>query len=154
MPANFYRTNQAELLEMAKTATKSKGWRGDAVAFGMKLGPDQPPAAVVVFQRFFEGEAEMHFGMMGNHPMGRELVEGIIMMAFHPRMLRLHTLYAPIAVSNVRAQIAALKVGFLIECRKPAIAQGEEDAILFAMRRWEASGETAAYETQTAATGE
>lgn len=153
MPANFYRTNQAELLEMAKVATKSQGWKGDAVAFGMRFGPDQPPAAVVVFQRFFEGEAEMHFAMMGNHVMGRELVEGILLVAFHRRMLGLHTLYTPVAVSNVRAQIAALKVGFLIEHRKPAIRPGEEDAIVFAMRRWEASGQTAVYETQDATQG-
>lgn len=150
MPANFYRTNQAELLELAKAATKSTGWRKDAIAFGMRFGPDQDPAAVVVFQRFFEGEAEMHFGMMGNHVMGRELVEGIVMIAFHPRMFALHTLYAPIAVSNIRAQIAALKVGFQIEHRRPAIAPDQEDAIVFAMRRWEASGETAAYDTQPA----
>lgn len=154
MPANFYRSNQAELLEMAKVATKSQGWRADAIAFGMRFAPDEPPAAVVVFQAFEAGAAEMHFGMMKGHTMGPELVEGIFMIAFHPRMFALRTLFAPILESNIPAQVAALKVGFRFEYRKPAITPGAEDAIMFSMRRWEASGETAAYETQSAVAGE
>jgi RimJ/RimL family protein N-acetyltransferase len=108
----------------------------------------------VVFQAFEGGAAEMHFGMMKGHTMGPELVQGIFMLAFHPRAFGLRTLFAPIHETNIPAQVAALKVGFKFEYRKPAITPGAEDAIVFSMRRWEASGETAAYETQSAKTGE
>lgn len=153
MSAEFYRTNQLELLEMAKVATKSTGWRNDAVAYGMRYGPDQPPVAVIVFQAFEGGAAEMHFGMMNGHQMGTELVQAVFLLAFHPRAFGLMTLFAPISVSNVAAQVAALKVGFQVDYRKPAIVPGAEDAIVFSMRRWEASGSTAAYETQAADMG-
>lgn len=154
MSAEFYRTNQTELLKAAKVATKSTGWRNDAVAYGMRYGDDAPPVAIVVFQAFEGGAAEMHFGMMNGHQMGPELVQATFLLAFHPRAFGLNTLFAPISIKNVAAQVAALKVGFQVEYRKPAIAPGAEDAIVFGMRRWEASGETAAYETQAADRGE
>jgi hypothetical protein len=154
MPANFYKTNQPQLLEAAKTATGSTGWRADAVAFGVRNEPDDPPSAIIVFQGFEGGAAEMHFGMINGHTMGPELVQGIFLISFHPRMLALSTLFAPIRESNIPAQVAALKVGFKFEYKKPAIAPGAEDAIVFSMRRWEASGQTANYETQTAQSGD
>lgn len=154
MSANFYKTNQPQLLEAAKAATGSTGWRSDAVAFGVRSGPDDPPSAIVVFQAFEAGSAEMHFGMLKGHKMGPELVEGIFLIAFHPRAMGLSTLFTPIKETNIPAQVAALKVGFKFEYRKPAIVSGAEDAIVFSMRRWEASGETAEYETQAANDGE
>jgi len=153
MSAKFYKTNQLELLEAAKVATKSTGWRNDAVAWGMRYADDQPPVAVIVFQAFEGVAAEMHFGMMNGHQMGPELVEAAFLLAFHPRSFGLMTLFAPISISNVPAQVAALKVGFQVDYRKPAITPGAEDAIVFSMRRWEASGSTAAYETQDATQG-
>ena len=124
------------------------------MAFGVRNGHDDPPSAIVVFQGFESGAAEMHFGMLNGHRMGSELVEGIFLIAFHRRALGLTTLFAPIRETNIPAQIAAIKVGFKFEYRKPAIVPGAEDAIMFSMRRWEASGGTAEYETQSADKGE
>lgn len=154
MPAEFYKTNQTDLLEAAKVATKSFGWRDDAIAYGMRYGADQPPVAVIVFQAFEGPGAEMHFGMMNGHQMGPELVEAAFLLAFHPRAFGLKTLYAPISIKNVAAQVAALKVGFQVDYRKPSIVPGGDDVIVFSLRRWEASGSTASYETQSAEAGD
>lgn len=154
MSAEFYRTNQPQLLEQAKVATISQGWRNDAIAYGMRHGPDQPPAAIIVFQAFEGAAAEMHFGMMNGHQMGPELVEAAFLLAFHPRAFGLKTLYAPISIKNVPAQVAALKVGFQVDYRKPSITPGGDDVIVFSLRRWEAPGSTAKYDTPDADQGD
>lgn len=154
MSAKFYKTNQLELLEAAKVATKSTGWRNDAVAWGMRYGDDQPPVAVIVFQAFEGVAAEMHFGMMNGHQMGPELVEAAFLLAFHPRSFGLKTLYAPVSIKNVPAQVAALKVGFQVDYRKPSIVPGGDDVIVFSLRRWEAPGSTAEYDTPDAEQGD
>lgn len=139
---HFSRANQAELLEAAKTLTASTGWRRDAMAWGIYDADEL--RGVAVFQAFTGTGAEFHFGMMPGRRVGKEVMQGIIAMAMHPRGMNLTHLIAPIAVDNVGAQVAALKCGAQIEARVRGSLWGGGDAILFSLARGDAGQQQSA----------
>lgn len=140
---HFTRKDQEHLKRAALAATKSTGFKSDAIAFGASPAPGEPVIAVGVFQSFEENTAEFHFGMIGEGRITKSLVEAFTTIAFHHAALGLDRIWTKIEAGNVQAQVAALKVGFAFEARlRAGIADGR-DAILLSITRDLAGGAAA-----------
>lgn len=136
MSLHFTQRNQAALLAAGLAATGSESWKADAVAvgaYGDQLHADLH--AVAVFQSFDATSAEIHFGMIGAHRLGRETVEAITLMAFHPRAFNLDVAWLCVGEDNLAAQVFALKLGAAFEHRKRASAPRGRDVIVFSWKR-------------------
>lgn len=136
---HFSRRNQPELLEAAKAATFSTGFKSDAVALGAygpdryDEGGDQELIAVGVFQNFVGRQAEFHFGLVHGRNIGRDVAAAFVAVAFHPHMLALERLTTTISAQNPKALVAAIKMGFEIEARLRSGMSDGTDAILLSI---------------------
>ena len=132
MPLQISKANQKDLLDIAAEATASEGFMRDAVAFAARFDTEEDLRAVAVFQNFSGQDAEAHFAVLRGR-ISRKMMETFLTLSFHPRMLGLRRIFAPIPESNVSAQRAALAAGFKFEYRKRAFTEGGEDAIVFSI---------------------
>lgn len=130
---HFSRKNQADLLEEAKQATRSTGFKSDAVALGAYDGPDGELKAVGVFQNFAGNQAEFHFGLVDAAQISRQTIEAFLAVAFHKRMFGLGRVVTTIEAGNRRALVAAIKTGFQIEARVRSGMTDGSDAILLSI---------------------
>ena len=132
MPYHFTKANQAELLERARALTGSGAWNVDAVAFAAKESGEEEPCAIVVFENFVGGDADVHVATIGRK-MSQRLLDAYLKLAFHPKFLGLNRAFASIAESNIVAQRFCLAAGFTFEFRKRGGAAGGEDAIVMSI---------------------
>lgn len=130
---HFSRKNQPELLEAAKQATRSTGFKSDAIALGAYDGPEGDLLAVGVFQNFMGKQAEFHFGLVDGDRITRQMVEAYVAVAFHQRMFGLERMVTTIAAENRPAQIVSLKMGFQVEARVRSGMSDGSDAILMSI---------------------
>ena len=136
MSFHLTRANQADLLETARIATRSEGWRGDAVAFGATpTGRPEDVVAIGVFENFAGTSACFSFAMTEGRRMTRSTVEAYLALAFHDRGLGLEKLWISTTDDNRDAQCATIKIGGRFEHRKRAGLAGGRDAIVFSLTR-------------------
>lgn len=135
----FITDNQKAHLHAALALTGSAGFMSDARAVAAyKPGHDGDASqivAVAVFECFRGGRAELHFGMADGAPLTVELVQAVILIAFHPKAFNLDRLVCRVPVGNVRSISALLKIGFQIEYRDRASVTGGGDAIVLSFDR-------------------
>lgn len=132
---HFTRKDQKALLLAALPATRSTGFKADALAIGASIEPGAPICAVGVFQAFEGDMAEFHFGLIGEGRMTHQIVQAFATIAFHHKAMNLGRVWARIDAGNASAQVAALKVGFSFEARVRAGMANGNDAILLSMTR-------------------
>lgn len=130
---HFSRKNQPELLEEAKQATRSTGFKSDAIALGAYDGPEGELKAVGVFQNFTGTQAEFHFGLVDGDQITRQTIGAFVAVAFHKRMFGLTRMLTTIEAANRRALVAAIKMGFQIEARVRSGMPDGSDAILLSI---------------------
>jgi len=133
MPYSLTRANQDQLLAAALALTKSVRWAEDAIAFAAYLNDEKEARAIGVFQNFAAGTAEIHFSMIGR-PLTKKLLEAYMYVAFHRNGLRLNHLFATIDAANIRAQRAALGVGFQLEYRNRGTGPDGEDMVILSLK--------------------
>jgi hypothetical protein len=112
---------------------------GDARAVGIYRhdsdGGTGKLAAVVVFECFRGGRAELHFGNTEGHRLTLNTLQGIIMLAFHPKAFNLDRLLARVPVWNSDAIAALVRMGFEMEYRDRASVGHGADAIVLSLDR-------------------
>ena len=152
MDTKFVLNNNAEHLNAALDLTGSLGFMGDARAVGIYRhdsdGGTGKLAAVVVFECFRGGRAELHFGNTEGHRLTLNTLQGIIMLAFHPKAFNLDRLMARIPVWNTMSLSALIRIGFEVEYRDRASTGQGSDAIVLSLDR-EAIISKASAEPQT-----
>lgn len=135
----FVTVNQKEHLQTALRLTGSAGFMEDARAVAAYAPGEEGEAgsmiAVAVFECFRNGRAEMHIGTAPGRSLSLEIVQALVLMAFHPKTFNLERLMARIPHWNVTSQCAALKVGFQFEYRDRYSVVGEEDGIVMSLER-------------------
>ena len=139
MDTKFVLNNNAEHLNAALDLTGSPGFMGDARAVGIYRhdsdGGTGKLAAVVVFECFRGGRAELHFGNTEGHRLTLNTLQGIIMLAFHPKAFNLDRLLARVPVWNSDAIAALVRMGFEMEYRDRASVGHGADAIVLSLDR-------------------
>lgn len=139
MDTKFVLNNNAEHLNAALDLTGSLGFMGDARAVGIYRhdsdGGTGKLAAVVVFECFRGGRAELHFGNTEGHRLTLNTLQGIIMLAFHPKAFNLDRLMARVPVWNSDAIAALVRMGFEMEYRDRASVGHGADAIVLSLDR-------------------
>ncbi len=139
MDTKFVLNNNAEHLNAALDLTGSLGFMGDARAVGIYRhdsdGGTGKLAAVVVFECFRGGRAELHFGNTEGHRLTLNTLQGIIMLAFHPKAFNLDRLLARVPVWNSDAIAALVRMGFEMEYRDRASVGHGADAIVLSLDR-------------------
>ena len=139
MDTKFVLNNNAEHLNAALDLTGSLGFMGDARAVGIYRhdsdGGTGKLAAVVVFECFRGGRAELHFGNTEGHRLTLNTLQGIILLAFHPKAFNLDRLLARVPVWNSDAIAALVRMGFEMEYRDRASVGHGADAIVLSLDR-------------------
>ena len=139
MDTKFVLNNNAEHLNAALDLTGSLGFMGDARAVGIYRhdsdGGTGKLAAVVVFECFRGGRAELHFGNTEGHRLTLNTLQGILMLAFHPKAFNLDRLLARVPVWNSDAIAALVRMGFEMEYRDRASVGHGSDAIVLSLDR-------------------
>ena len=139
MDTKFVLNNNAEHLNAALDLTGSLGFMGDARAVGIYRhdsdGGTGKLAAVVVFECFRGGRADLHFGNTEGHRLTLNTLQGIIMLAFHPKAFNLDRLLARVPVWNSDAIAALVRMGFEMEYRDRASVGHGADAIVLSLDR-------------------
>lgn len=149
----FVTVNQKDHLKAALRLTGSRGFMEDARAVAAYEPGEEGDAgkmiAVAVFECFRNGRAEMHIGTAPGRVLSLEIVQALVLMAFHPKTFNLDRLMARIPLWNVTAQCAALKVGFQFEYRDRYSVVGGEDGIVMSLERDSILDKDTAGPTQT-----
>ena len=144
MTTTFVTENQTAHLKAALALTGSLGFMADARAVATyrkgKEGDGEQIAAIAVFECFRGGRAEMHFGMAEGHRLTPETIQGIVMLAFHPKAFDLERLVARVPVWNREAIALLVRIGFEVEYRdRSSVAHGG-DAIVLSIARDDIAG--------------
>lgn len=124
--------NQDMLLEAAARETASTGWAKDAQAVGFV--DDRGLIGVAVYQNITEAHADFHIAAMPGRRLNGEIFRILLKLAFHSDHMGLDVLWFPIPETNVKAQVAALKMGCQFEARRRGYSADGTDAILMSLR--------------------
>lgn len=163
MTTTFVTNNQKQHLQAALSLTGSLGFMEDARCVAMYRnggeGEAQEIAAVAVFECFRGGRAEMHLGSSAGHRLTLETLQGLILLAFHPRCFNLDRVLARVPTANINMVATLVKMGCEMEYRDRASVAGGGDAIVFSLDREAVLKQTEATaapqtETEPAETGE
>ncbi|WP_339816543.1 hypothetical protein [uncultured Paracoccus sp.] len=124
--------NQDMLLEAAARKTASTGWAKDAQAVGFV--DDRGLIGVAVYQNITEAHADFHLAAMPGRRLTAAVFQILLKLAFHSDHMALDVLWLPIPEKNVKAQVAALKIGCQFEARRRGYSADGTDAILMSLR--------------------
>lgn len=139
MTAKFVTTAQKKHLAAALKMTNSEGFMHDAISIAAyRPGGEGDPehiVAIAVFECFRGDQAEMHFAMANGRIPSREIIQGLMTVAFHPKMLNLRRVLTRTPARLPNAIAGLLKVGFQIEFRHRNCLADGGDAIVSSLDR-------------------
>lgn len=153
----FVTDQQSKHLKAALHLTGSQGFMEDARAVAVYRpgaeGDAEEIAAVAVYEAFRGTRAEMHLGTAPGHRITIESLQGLIFMAFHPKVFNLERVLARVPVGNVNMIATLVKMGCQIEYRDRASVAGGGDAIVFSLDRETVLASAAPQQEQTPEAG-
>ena len=126
----FTTANQHQLLQAAADATYSIGFMGDADAIAA-IDHTGDILAIGVFQNQTLTQAEMHFAINTHRMLRRDVLKTMATYAFKVKGIK--RLIAPIPGWNTRAQVFALRTGWVISGIVRAGAIDGSDAIIMTL---------------------
>lgn len=128
-----------KLLAWAARRLGTNGWSDDAIPFGIiedRHGQRPLVRAVIVINAIYGANCRVHIASDGSRRWAtRDIL--IRLSAFIHYAINVRRIETVIAADNVKAQIAALKIGFRVDGRTRYGADDGTDGIILAMIREE-----------------